>query len=354
MPPAPSGYWVKSGPKTRTRLPDEITRLSRVLDLRAPDKENTTMEYPDKTDLQIIQELRASPRITNKRIARQLDIAESTVAQRIRGMAERGIMKVVAQKHLFSDGYEFLCFLFVNTSRRKVQAICNDIANEKQVYSVSQGVGNPDVFVMLRAKSIKSAHDLVDRIGQIKGVDTVDFCTCIHMHKYVSALGDLNAPNSMVDKEEESIFLPLSQDGRQSNREVARKLDVSEGTVRQRINKLAQSGVMQFEVVCNPAALRLTVNATARITTLTRQTDKVIRELKKLDSVALLAEVTGGTNILAHLNASSTQELGDLCDNTIPAIGGIHSMQVQLVVSAAKHQYHYAYFDSVKELPRRK
>ena len=311
------------------------------------------MEYPDKTDLQIIQELRASPRITNKRIARQLDIAESTVAQRIRGMAERGIMKVVAQKHLFSDDYQFLCFLFVNSSRRKVQAICNDIANEKQVYSVSQGVGNPDVFVILRAKSIASAHALVDRIGQIKGVDTVDFCTCIHMHKYVSALGDLSAPNT-VDKEEESIFLPLSQDGRQSNREVARKLDVSEGTVRQRINKLVQSGTMQFEVVCNPAALRLTVNATARITTLTRQTDKVIRELKKLDSVALLAEVTGGTNILAHLNASSTQELGDLCDNTIPAIGGIHSMQVQLVVSAAKHQYHYAYFDSVKELPRRK
>jgi len=311
------------------------------------------MEYPDKTDLQIIQELRASPRITNKRIARQLDIAESTVAQRIRGMAERGIMKVVAQKHLFSDDYQLLCFLFVNSSRRTVQAICNDIANEKQVYSVSQGVGNPDVFVILRAKSIASAHALVDRIGQIKGVDTVDFCTCIHMHKYVSALGDLSAPNT-VDKEEESIFLPLSQDGRQSNREVARKLDVSEGTVRQRINKLVQSGTMQFEVVCNPAALRLTVNATARITTLTRQTDKVIRELKKLDSVALLAEVTGGTNILAHLNCSSTQELGDLCDNTIPAIGGIHSMQVQLVVSAAKHQYHYAYFDSVKELPRRK
>ena len=312
------------------------------------------MEYPDKIDLQIIQELRASPRITNKRIARQLDIAESTVAQRIRGMAERGIMKVVAQKNMFSDGYEFLCFLFVNTSRRKVQAICKDVAKHKEVYSVAQGVGNPDVFVMLRAKSIKGAHDLVDRIGQIKGVDTVDFCTCIHMHKCVTALGNLSAPNSMVDEEEESIFLPLSQDGRQSNREIARKLDVSEGTVRQRINKLVKSGVMQFEVVCNPAALRLEVNATARITTLTRQTDKVVRALKKLDSVALLAEVTGGANILVHMNVSSAQELGDLCDNTIPAIGGIHSMQVQLVASGAKHQYHYAYVDSVMELPRRK
>ena len=312
------------------------------------------MEYPDKTDLQIVQELRASPRITNKRIARQLDIAESTVAQRIRGMAERGIMKVVAQKHLFSDGYEFLCFLFVNTSGRKVQAICKDIANEKEVHSVSQGLGNPDVIAMLRAKSIKSAHDLVDRIGQIKGVDTVDFCTCIHVHKFVSALGDLSVPNSMVDEEEEPIFLPLSQDGRQSNREVARKLGVSEGTVRQRINKLIKSGTMQFEVVCNPAALRLEVSAIARITTLTRQTDKMIRALKKLDSVALLAEVTGGTNILLYVNVSSTEELGELCDNTIPAIGGIHSLQVQLVVSAAKHQYHYAYFDTIKELPRRK
>ena len=312
------------------------------------------MEYPDEIDLQVIQELRASPRITNKRIARHLDIAETTVAQRIRGMAERGIMKVVVQKHLFSDDYEFLCFLFVNTSKRKVQAICKDIANEKEIYSVAQGVGNPDVFALLRAKSITSAHDLVDRIGQIKGVDTVDFCTCVHMHKYVSALGDLGAPNTLVDKEEEPIFVPLSQDGRQSNREVARKLGVSEGTVRQRINKLVQSGTMQFEVVCNPAALRLEVSAIARITTLTRQTDRVIRALKQLDSVSLLAEVTGGTNILVHVNVSSTEELGELCDNTIPDIGGIHSLQVQLVVSAAKHQYHYAYFDTIKQMPRRK
>ena len=56
----------------------------------------------DGTDLSIVEVLRTNPRITNKDIAERLDIAESTVAQRIRGMAERdvsmdGVREVDAQ-----------------------------------------------------------------------------------------------------------------------------------------------------------------------------------------------------------------------------------------------------------------
>ncbi|MXW52179.1 MAG: AsnC family transcriptional regulator, partial [Gammaproteobacteria bacterium] len=40
----------------------------------------------DDTDSNIVGVLRTNPRITNKDIAERLDIAESTVAQRIRGM----------------------------------------------------------------------------------------------------------------------------------------------------------------------------------------------------------------------------------------------------------------------------
>ena len=98
------------------------------------------MEYPDAKDQQIINLLRVNPRTTNKEIANQLDLAESTVGQRVRSMGERNIMRVVAQKHLFSDGYESFCYLLANTSRRSVQEICEEIAQFKDIASVSQGV----------------------------------------------------------------------------------------------------------------------------------------------------------------------------------------------------------------------
>lgn len=311
------------------------------------------MEYPDAKDQQIINLLRVNPRTTNKEIANQLDLAESTVGQRVRLMGERNIMRVVAQKHLFSDGYESFCYLLANTSRRSVQEICEEIAQFKDIASVSQGVGNPDVFTAMRAKSLARAHELAAAIGEIKGVDTTELCVVIQVHKYQSALGDLDAPNLQVT-DDDSIFFPFSQDGRQSNREVARLLGISEGTVRQRLHKMLKSGVMQFAVVCNPVALRLSTTALVRISTIARHTQNVIEELKAIDSVSLIAEITGMTNVLAVLNTTDPQELGNICDNRLVSIRGVQSMQVQLLVSTAKHLYHYAYFGAMAEVPKRK
>ena len=312
------------------------------------------MDYPDETDNNIIAILRANPRITNKEIAIQLDIAESTVAQRIRSMSDSGVMKVVAQKHVFSDDYTTMCFLLINTSRRTVQKVCADIAKYRDVSSVAQVLGNPDIFVTLRAKSILDAHELAGRIGDISGVDTIEMCSAIHVHKYVSTIGTVSATHTEIGEAEDSIFVPLSQDGRQSNREVARRLGISEGTVRQRLNKMLQAGVMQFEVVCNPAALRLEMAAIARITTISRHTEEVLEKLQQLESINFLVEVTGKANIFVLATAADPQELGDLCDNEILSIRGVQSIQVHLLVSTAKHLVHYAYFDAVEEIPRRK
>ena len=312
------------------------------------------MDYPDETDDKIIATLRTNPRITNKEIADQLDIAESTVAQRIRSMADNGVMKVIAQKHVFSGDYTTMCFLLINTSQRTVQEVCADIAEYRDVSSVAQVLGNPDIFVTLRAKSILDAHELAGRIGEINGVDTVEICSAIHVHKYVSAIGTVSATHAERDEAEDSIFIPLSQDGRQSNREVARQLGISEGTVRQRLNKMLQAGDMQFEVVCNPAALHLETMAIARITTLSRYTKEVLEQLQQLESITFLVEVTGKANIFALATTAGPQELGDLCDNQILSIHGVQSVQVHLLIFTAKHLVQYAYFDAVQDIPKRR
>lgn len=312
------------------------------------------MEYPDEVDKDIIAALRENPRISNKGISSQLEIAESTVAQRIRTMAERGVMKVIAQKHVFSDGYTMMCFLLINTSQRTVQEVCADIAEFADVSSAAQVLGNPDIFVTLRAKSISDAHKLAGRIGKIDGVDTIEICPAIHVHKYESNLGTVLEAQPDLDEGEGSIFGPLSQDGRQSNREISRQLGIAESTVRQRLNKMLRGGDIQFEVVCNPAALRLETAAIARITTLARYTDEVIKKLQELDSISFLVEVTGKANIFALATSTDPQTLGDLCDNQILSIPGVRSVHVHLLVSTAKHLVHFAHFDGAKEIPKRK
>ena len=313
---------------------------------------------PDATDLRVIELLRANPRVTSKAIADRLALAETTIAQRIRNMAERNIMRVVMQKHIFADGYTALWPMFIKTSGRTVQAVGAEIASFPGVFALSQGIGNPDIFLQARARSADEAYELTKRIGQLKGVATVETVPCFRIHKFIADIGDLAATQSLPlppqPAKDDLIFNALHLDGRRSNREVARELGMSEGAVRQRLQRLLQSGQMQFQIVCSPLTVARETIAVARITTETRFTKELVQRLAGLAEVGFVAEVAGPFNILAAISAKDTQALGDLCDNEILVMKGLREMQVQLLVANTKHQYYLAYFDGQPQIPRRK
>lgn len=312
----------------------------------------------DRTDANIVDVLRPNPRITNKDIAERLNIAESTVAQRIRGMAERHVMQVVAQKHVFSDGYTNVVFLFVATSGRTVQRVGADIAKLDGVFGVSQGVGNPDVFVTARAKSIEDAHRLAGEIGRIGGVATVEAIPCFRIHKFVSSFGDLanpgRPPAAHSDSRDDRIFHALYRDGRQSNREIARQLDISEGAIRQRLRKLQQSGQMQFQVVCSPLALSLGTTAILRIATDAKKTDSIVQRLMDLPAAAFVGEVAGPSNLLALLITPDNLSLGDISDNELLPMRGVRRINAQILVANFKNEYYLSHFAAKDQIPPRK
>ncbi len=312
----------------------------------------------DRTDSNIVEVLQPNPRITNKAIAKRLDIAESTVAQRIRSMAERHVMRVVAQKHMFSDGYTNVVFFFVATSGRTVQRVGADIAKLDGVFGVSQGIGTPDIFATTRVRSMEDAQRLAGEIGRIGGVATVETMPCFRIHKFASTFGDLvnpgRPPVSRSDSRDNRIFHALYRDGRQSNREIARQLDISEGAVRQRLRKLQQSGQMQFQVVCNPLALNLGTTAILRITTDAKETGKIVQRLKNLDAVAFVAEVAGQSNLLALLITPDNLSLGDISDNELLPTRGVRRIDTQILVANIKYEHYLSYFEAPERILRRK
>lgn len=313
---------------------------------------------PNTTDLGIIEILRTNPRITNKEIAVRLDLSETTVAQRLKGMADHGIMRVVAQRHIFSEGFQTLCFLFVDTSGRTVQAVSEDIAAYEEVLSVSQGIGNPDIFVSVRAKGLDQAHTLACEIGRLRGVQSIESVPCFRISRYDSDVGDLTVSTLLSLKRagstNDEIIHALFSDGRQSNREVARQLGLSESAIRQRLKKLLQSGEMQFQVVCDPVALGSTTFALLRIRCNTHRTKQVLQKLIGHEAVRFVGEVTGEHNILAAVLTRGMRSLGNLCDNELLSTEGVESLKVQLLVANSKHEYHLAYFQGQENIPRRK
>ena len=285
-------------------------------------------------------------------------MAELTVANRLRRMAENSQMRVVAQKNLLADGYTTICMYFVTTSASTVQEISQIIAGIVDVFSVSQGMGNPDIVVIARTASNAEVHGLAKRIGAIRGVSMVESVVVFAIHKMRAGYGDHAIEMDCREEESEDlddrIFAAFRRDGRQSNREVGRQVGVSETSIRHRLNKMLTSGLMQFEVVCHPSFVGMAVIAVGRVQSQPGYAGAIIEKLEGSDVVGWLAETSGEHNIHLILTASSNAELGDFCDNIILPLKGLQKLDIQIQVARFKHEYHLAYFDARESIPKRK
>lgn len=312
----------------------------------------------DSTDRAIVECLRSNPRATNREVAEELGVAELTVANRLLRMAEKSQMRVVAQKHLFADGYTTICMYFVTTSASTVQRISRAIAEIVNVFSVSQGMGNPDIVVMARTASNAEVHGLAKQIGAVRGVSMVESVIIYAIHKLRNGVGDLVIEMECAEEESEDlddrIFAAFRKDGRQSNREVGRQMGVSETSIRHRLNRMLTSGLMQFEVICHPDFVGMAVIAVGRVQTQPGSAGDIIGKLVDSDLVGWLAETSGEYNIHLILTASSNAELGDFCDNMILPLKGLRKLDIQIQVARSKHEYHLAYFDARESIPKRK
>lgn len=300
---------------------------------------------PDAIDIDIIERLRGNPQMTNKAIAALAGISESTVANRIRAMADDHVMRVVAQRDIFAGDYTLMCFTYVDTSRRAVGGIARDIARIDEVTSVSQGIGSPGLFVNLRASDRAHLKQLLSaRVGSVRGVSRLHTELCMDIVKFVSGFGDLSSGPGHVDSAEsagtdERIISLLSRDGRMSNREIARRLGISEGSVRLRLRKMDEAKVMRLGVVCDAASLGMQSVAMVRVATTPGRSDAVLATLADIDAIAFLGATTGEYNVTAAVQVTDPIRLAELCDDEVTSVRGVLDVRVHPLVSTIKHRY---------------
>lgn len=146
-----------------------------------------------------------------------------------------------------------------------------------------------------------------------------------------------------LDEVDAAILALLRQNGRMSNREVGRALDVSEGTVRQRLRKLIDARVMRLGLVTDIHTTGVAVGVTVRIKADPARTRAIAQALAQLESISFVALTLGRFDILAVLAAHSRTEAAETIDNRIANIDGVLAIDVQEPVSYPKHRYDMVY-----------
>lgn len=127
----------------------------------------------------------------------------------------------------------------------------------------------------------------------------------------------------MLDKLDKQIIGELEGNARRSYTDLAKVLEVSEGTIRNRVKNLQKSDVIKLEAVLNPYSIGYDFITVMALEVKVADLSIVSDMLVKLPNIYYLAYVTGRYDIVAIVMTRSTQELAEFIKQHISNIPSI-------------------------------
>jgi Lrp/AsnC family transcriptional regulator for asnA, asnC and gidA len=151
----------------------------------------------------------------------------------------------------------------------------------------------------------------------------------------------LTAGRRTIDELDARIISILQKDGRISNTDIGRMIDVSESTVRSRIKRLTEDEIIQIVAVSNPLKLGFEITGDLYITVDMKKMDSVVEKLKEFRELWYIVATTGSSNINVEFVAKNLGELHDLVYNRISQIEGIEQIRTSVIMKYIKRRYDF-------------
>jgi len=148
---------------------------------------------------------------------------------------------------------------------------------------------------------------------------------------------DQPAPTEL-DPTDKAIIRALQIDGRAPYSKLGPAVGLSQAAVRQRVQRLVESGVMQVVAVTDPATLGFAVQAMVAIT-VSGDVRAVAAELEELPEVDYVVMTAGRFDLLAEVVCTDTHHLLDVVNDRIRAIPNVSGTEVFTYLNLVKQTY---------------
>jgi len=144
----------------------------------------------------------------------------------------------------------------------------------------------------------------------------------------------------LLDDVSKAIIEQLQTDGRRSYAEIGKAVGLSEAAVRQRVQKLTDSGVMQIVAVTDPMQLGFYRQAMIGLR-VSGDTTTVANELGQIAAVDYVVLTAGSFDILAEIVCENDDDLIELLNKKIRAIPGVLSTETFVYLKLQKQFYNW-------------
>jgi Lrp/AsnC family transcriptional regulator for asnA, asnC and gidA len=144
-----------------------------------------------------------------------------------------------------------------------------------------------------------------------------------------------------IDQIDSRMISLLQKDGRISNIEISKHLNISEATVRTRLKRLIDEEYLQIVAVSNPLKLGFNITGDLYIHVEMKKIENVIQELKKIKELWYIVMTTGDTDINAEFVVKTLEDLNDLVYNRISGIDGVIRVETSVILKFIKRKYDF-------------
>ncbi len=147
------------------------------------------------------------------------------------------------------------------------------------------------------------------------------------------------AATRKIDDIDRQIIATLKEDGRMPFAQIARRLGVSPGMVRQRFHRLAQDGVLQVVPVTNPTLMGYHMMALIGVRADGNRLREIARQLASFEEIIYLVICTGTYDILIEVICRDNAHLLQFLTERLRAVEGVRDTETFIYLEIVKEAY---------------
>ncbi len=160
-----------------------------------------------------------------------------------------------------------------------------------------------------------------------------------------------NNSSTSIDATDLQIIKILNSDGRTPFSQIAQKLGVSTGMIRQRYHRLVEEGVLQVVAVTNPLLMGFTTMAQIGVKVDVGRLKEIADQIAAFEEVIYLVLVTGSYDLHIEIVCRDKSHLLDFLTTKLHTVEGIKDSETFICMEIAKEVYTWTgYLDTNQHL----
>lgn len=315
-----------------------------------------TEKAPSELDIEIIKQLQGDARKPFTAIAEELGLPELTVRKRVDRLEAAGVLRFTGFADPLRLGFQYWTLISVKVELSALERTAEAAARHPEVFFVAITTGESNLFLAAVFRSNSDVLNFLNvRLPELPGITETATSNVLRIYKRTGHLfstpgkrtngletGDVDPGEDVeVSKLDRRIMATLLADGRKSFAQVAAQVEVSEFAVHNRIQRLRQLGILQFEAYADPHRLGFPNWVLFQIRVEPRRAPAIAARLARYSEFFFVGVTTGLHDIFAAgVFRSNEDELRFLVDR-LAGLGEIRAVSTTNVLKLVKRQLAY-------------